>query len=85
MAGIAEEHRESILRNWDRRLWSGALIHYQDSTTGSYTELADFTTGTSSMSDPALPVGQNLDRPIHEPESFRVNSAHWDSLTVTVN
>jgi hypothetical protein len=66
------------------QVWSGALIHYQDSTTGSYTELADFTTGTSSMSDPALAVGQTWTDP-YTNLSLQVNSDSADSLTVTAN
>jgi len=66
------------------QVWSGALIHYQDSTTGSYTELADFTTDTSSMSDPALAVGQTWTDP-YTNLSLQINSSTTDSLTVTVN
>lgn len=66
------------------QVWSGALIHYQDSTTGSYTDLADFTTATSSMADPALSVGQTWTDP-YSNLSLQVNSATADSLTVTVN
>lgn len=33
---------------------SGALVHMEDSTTGTHTHLVDFTTGTSSFSDSAL-------------------------------
>lgn len=66
------------------QVWSGALIHYQDSTTGSYTDLADFTTATSSMSDPALAVGQSWTDP-YTNLSLQVNSSTADSLTVTVN
>ncbi|MBM3803323.1 MAG: hypothetical protein FJW26_13560 [Acidimicrobiia bacterium] len=66
------------------QVWSGALIHYQDSSTGSYTDLADFTTATSTMSDPALAVGQTwVDS--YTNLSLQVASAAADSLTVTVN
>ncbi|MSV35346.1 MAG: hypothetical protein EXQ47_07070 [Bryobacterales bacterium] len=33
---------------------TGALVHMQDSSTGTHTHLVDFTTGTSSFSDAAL-------------------------------
>jgi hypothetical protein len=42
------------------QVFSGALIHYQDSSTGLSSQLLDYTTWTSSFSDPAL-VGPWLD------------------------
>lgn len=66
------------------QVFSGALIHYQDSSTGSSTDLADFTTSTSSMSDPALAVGQSWTDP-YSNVSVNVDSATSESLTVTVN
>ena len=43
-------------------LFSGALIHYQDSSS-LQDHLTDFTTATSSFSDSALPVGQTWTDP----------------------
>ncbi len=36
------------------QVFTGGLIHYEDATVGAYTHLLDFTTATSSFSDPAL-------------------------------
>jgi M6 family metalloprotease-like protein len=36
------------------QVYTGALVHYEDSTTGTHTHLLDFTPGTDSFSDPAL-------------------------------
>ena len=66
------------------QVWSGALIHYQDSTTGAYTDLADFTTNTSSMSDPALAAGQSWTDPYSDVH-LSVDAATGDSLTVSVS
>ena len=35
-------------------MFTGALTHYEDSTTGTYTHLLDFTGATTSFADPAL-------------------------------
>jgi len=67
----------------DSQVWSGALIHYQDESTGTYTDLADFTTTTSSMSDPALTIGQTWSDPFSD-VNLRVDSATADTLTVSV-
>ncbi len=74
----------------NNQVFTGALIHYLDSTTGSYTHLADFTTGTSSFLDPALAVGQTWTDP-YSNLSITVNSANPSgtpgvnaSLNVTV-
>jgi M6 family metalloprotease-like protein len=64
--------------------WSGALIHYEDSTTGTKTHLLDFTTATSSFSDPALTVGQTWVDP-YSNVSITVNSIVNNTLSVTVN
>jgi M6 family metalloprotease-like protein len=41
------------------QLWSGALIHYEDASTGAYTNLLDFTPATSGVfTDAALAAGQ---------------------------
>jgi len=40
------------------QVWNGALIHYEDSTTGTHTHLPDFyQPASNSFSDPALPSG----------------------------
>ena len=43
-------------------VWSGALIHYEDASTGTYTNLLDFTPSTS-LSDAVLGVGQTWTDP----------------------
>jgi len=41
------------------QLWSGASIHYEDSSTGAYTNLLDFTPATSGVfTDASLAAGQ---------------------------
>ena len=45
------------------QVWSGALIHYEDASTGAYTGVLDFTSATSSFLDPALAVGQTWSDP----------------------
>ena len=53
-------------------LFSGALIHYQDSTTGNKSHLLDFTPGTTRSRDAALPAGQTWTDP-------------YSNVSVTVN
>jgi M6 family metalloprotease-like protein len=66
------------------QIFSGALIHYQDSVTGTYTDLLDFTGGTSSFADAALAVGQTwVDS--YSNVSIYVQSANASGLTVAVN
>ncbi len=65
-------------------LFGGALIHYQDSTTGGRSHLLDFTTGTTSFGDAALPAGttwtdQNSNL------SVTVTSITAGAMTVAVN
>jgi M6 family metalloprotease-like protein len=44
--------------------WSGALIHYEDASTGSYTNLLDFTPATTGVfTDAALASGQTWTDP----------------------
>jgi hypothetical protein len=38
----------------DTQLFNGALVHYEDSTTGTHTHLLDFTKSTTSYGDAAL-------------------------------
>ena len=65
-------------------LFNGALIHYQDSSTGSKTHLPDFTPGTASFSDSALPVGQTWTDP-YSNVSVTVSGVTPTATTVTVN
>ncbi len=63
---------------------SGALIHYEDSTTGGHTQLLDFTPATSGMYDSALmPAGTWTDP--YSNVSIAVQSATTNGLTVNVN
>jgi M6 family metalloprotease-like protein len=66
------------------QVFSGALIHYQDSLTGNKTHLLDFTPETSSWSDPALATGRSWTDPYSD-VSIRVESATSSALTVSVN
>jgi M6 family metalloprotease-like protein/uncharacterized repeat protein (TIGR02543 family) len=65
-------------------LFTGALIHYQDSTTGSKSHLLDFTTATSGFGDAALPVGETWTDP-YSNLSVTVNSVTAGAMTVSVN
>jgi uncharacterized membrane protein len=60
------------------------LIHYQDSVTGTYTDLLDFTGGTTSFSDAALAAGQTWSDP-YSNLSISVQSANASGLTVVIN
>lgn len=66
------------------QVFTGALIHYEDSITGSYTHLLDFTTGTASFNDPALAVGQTWQDP-YSSLSLHVDNAANGMLTVSVS
>jgi len=63
---------------------SGALIHYEDSTTGAHTQLLDFTPTTGSMYDAALMPGSTWVDP-YSNVSISVQSADANGLTVAVN
>jgi M6 family metalloprotease-like protein len=63
---------------------SGALIHYEDSTTGAHTQLLDFTPATSSMYDSALMPGSTWVDP-YSNVSITVQSATTTGLTVSVS
>ena len=65
-------------------LFGGALIHYQDSTTGGRSHLVDFTAATSSFSDSALPLGQTWTDP-YSNVSVTVTGVTSTSLSVAVN
>jgi hypothetical protein len=79
------EYRQSI-GIYDSTVWppSGALIHYEDSTTGGHTQLLDFTPGTSSTYDAALKPGSTWVDP-YTNLSITVQSATSTGLTVRVN
>jgi M6 family metalloprotease-like protein len=63
-------------------VFSGALIHYQDSTTGSKTHLLDFTPITTAFTDPPL-VGSWTDP--YTSLSLRVSNATSSALNLDVN
>lgn len=66
------------------QVFTGALIHYEDSTTGSKTHLLDFTTGTSSFNDSALASGQSWTDP-YSNVSLTVQPASGGMLNVMVS
>jgi M6 family metalloprotease-like protein len=68
----------------DPSLFNGALIHYQDTSTGTKSHLLDYTAATSAFSDAALPAGQTWSDPYSD-VSVTVNSVTSGALTVTVN
>ncbi len=61
----------------------GALIHYEDSRTGSASHLLDFTATTSSFADAALEVGETWDDPYSD-LAVHVDGITPSSMTVTV-
>jgi len=64
--------------------FSGALIHYEEPTTGPYTNLLDFTPGDTLKTSPALLAGQTWIDP-YSNVSISALSATASSLTVSVN
>ena len=68
----------------DSSLFTGALIHYQDSTTGGMSHLLDFTPATSSFGDSALQLGQTWTDP-YSNVSVTVTGVTASALTVAVN
>jgi M6 family metalloprotease-like protein len=64
------------------QIFTGSLVHYEDSTTSNYTHLLDFTTATSSFADAAL-VGSWVDP--YTNVSLSVTNASSTGLDVTVN
>src|SRR5439155_15029875 len=71
---------------YDSTVWpsSGAVIHYEDSTTGAYTQLLDFTPATANMYDAALMPGNTWVDP-YTNLSITVQSATASGLTVSTN
>jgi M6 family metalloprotease-like protein len=65
-------------------LFTGALIHYQDSTTGGRSHLLDFTPATTSFGDAALQLGQTWTDP-YSNVSVTVTGVTPAALTVAVN
>jgi len=65
-------------------LFTGALIHYQDSTTGGRSHVLDFTPGTTSFGDAALQLGQTWTDP-YSNVSVTVTGVTPSALTVAVN
>jgi len=65
-------------------IFGGALIHYQDSITGGYTDLLDYTTGTASFADAALTAGQTWVDP-YSNLSLTIQSATSAGLGVAVS
>src|SRR5437867_6531921 len=66
------------------QVFSGGLIHYEDSYTGSRTHLLDFTPQTESWLDPVLVAGQTWADP-YTNVSVTVRSATSDALNVSVD
>jgi len=66
-----------------QQIFSGALIHYRDTTAGSHTDLLDFTPATSSFSDAALAAGSAWQDP-YTNLRLSVTGASSSGLTVTV-
>ena len=81
------EYRQQ-LGNYDSTLnsqaFGGALIHYEDSQTGTWSDLLDFTPATVSWLDSALVPGQPWVDP-YTNVSITVQSATSAGLTVTVS
>lgn len=70
---------------WANQVFTGALIHYVDSTTGVQSHLLDFTpTSANGFYDPALAAGQTWTDP-YSNLSITVQSATASGLTVAVN
>lgn len=81
------EYRQP-LGNYDvslpTQVYSGALIHYEDSVTGPQTDLLDFTAPSTYSDDPALAAGQTWTDP-YTNLSLSVVSATSAGLTLNVN
>jgi M6 family metalloprotease-like protein len=64
------------------QVFTGGLVHYEDSTTGTHTHLLDFTTATSSFGDAAL-TGTFTDP--YTNVSLEVTNANASGLSVNVS
>ena len=65
-------------------VYGGALIHFEDGTTGNDSHLLDFTPETPSFSDGVLAAGRTWSDP-YSNVSITVNSVSSSATTVTVN
>lgn len=63
--------------------FSGALIHFEDSTTGTHTHLLDYTPETSSWTDPALAATKSWTDP-YSNVTIAVQTATASALMVNV-
>ena len=81
------ESRQNV-GNYSSRLdpsaFRGALVHFEDATTGNDSHLLDFTTGTTSFADAPLPAGSSWTDP-YSNLNVTVNSVSSAGMTVTVN
>jgi M6 family metalloprotease-like protein len=81
------EYRQR-LGNYDNaigsQVYSGALVHHQDTSSGLATNLLDFTPETAAWTDPAQAAGKTWTDP-YSNVSFTVQSATASGLTVVVN
>ena len=68
----------------DPSAFRGALVHFEDATTGNDSHLLDFTTGTTSFTDAPMPAGSSWTDP-YSNLSVTVNSVSSAGMTVTVN
>ena len=66
------------------QVFSGAMLHYEDSFTGLKSHLLDGTPGTSSFNDPAVPSGSTT-VDAYTNLSIAVGTASSSALTVTVD
>jgi M6 family metalloprotease-like protein len=66
------------------QVFTGGLLHLEDSITGLYTDLLDFTPSTSTFSDGALAAGRSWADPYTNLQ-ISVNSATASALGVTVS
>src|SRR5262249_50229748 len=77
--------RDPASTPWGNQVFSGALIHYEDSFATYYTHLLDFTpTSAYVFYDPALAAGQTWVDP-YTSLSITVQSATATGLTVKVS
>lgn len=65
------------------QVWNGALVHYEDSTTGTHSHLLDMTPGSGGgFNDPAKTVGTFTDS--YSNVSFSVDSVSSSAMNVSV-
>ncbi len=66
------------------QIFSGATVHYEDSSTGAFSQLLDFTPQTDSWLDPALAAGRSWTDP-YSNLSINVQSATASGLTLNLS